>query len=786
METNKEEIMEKVKRPTSATRYPKRMPTTYVVAFAVQETLDDPQKVEQITNKLSTDSTNSIKSSQSISPTDSTSTKTFTISPTEKLSSVLVDITTLSEVKIDIVDENQCGDITENKSNQFSSNVVINQKTTDKQPEIIFHSPKNFKRCKENNNFPRKKPRKNTVRKAQYSVHFKYKKSKNSITRRLEKYYENAKLNTPNSDQIQTQIYCNDLSQVVSRSRVLQKVLAKENLLADAEQIPSHDDVNFEYDDDSLSSSPTQSKKSFISYTSQKTLVYKESLPSRNDEEYSSPKTANCIIQGTSDKQRSFKSEVINVSLAINGSNKYGDQIASGSSNERLMHKENLTSSETILQNYTTGLTSKPTSSDEPKSFEIDYNDLSSITLIQKDKSNDTITEAVIPVVERYSEDDNFVIAQTSSDFNKSNIASNCTFQIKSGSTVPSENVQSSLPINDNFSNDISKNTIRLDRVKTLGFYPTKSPSIDSGSNNPCEPNDVLVTDNIKNSLSFTRDTTNISIDHPIDTKITSVLRKPVEMKNMTYFQNNLVLPDHIVIKAKLNAKEEIKRSCADNVRNPTASGDMWERVAGVLDLAIKRLEDTLVDKIINELRESLAALNQPRYKVTTEVHRATTTAPFNLERPIRTMENKEIFVKEELLKRDVDVCVQCDLVQKQVIDQLMYQLSLVSKPIPASEEALKILKPPELVKHYTEVLKPPVAHVTDSVSAEEGKGDTVTVSTATTELSAISSFRHIKRLFSCPMEVLRENSIILTSVPAFFVVLFCLYGVIVILMKPW
>lgn len=259
----------------------------------------------------------------------------------------------------------------------------------------------------------------------------------------------------------------------------------------------------------------------------------------------------------------------------------------------------------------------------------------------------------------------------------------------------------------------------------------------------------------------------------------------------MNYFQNSISLPDDVAIKAKLMETREEKRSCADEVGNkyPTNMGEMWEQVVLVIDLTVKRMEEAFVQRIVNDVKESLQIFSQPEYKLpTAEVPRTTPAAPVSNKRPIPTMFHKAVFVNEEHLKLDKDACVQCDLVQKQVIDQLVLQLSLLPKPNPASEETEKILKPPELLKDYTEVLKPPVAQIYDSASVEEGKGDrdTATVSTATTEYSIIRRPSRIKRLISCPIEVIRENMVIMTSVPTFFIVLFCLYGVIVVVMKPW
>lgn len=776
MESIKELTMKKGKRVKLPTKYPKIIPT-YVVAFAVQETLDDPQKLQQITNKRSENST------PRVSPTDSNnSAKTFTSSsPTEPS---LRDTLTLSEVKIDILDDYQCGDVVEKKSLQISSFVILDNRSMDEgQLEILFNVPKHTKRYKDSTRFTSKKRRKSKKVFNFKKVHFKYKKPIKCITRSLEKYYEKTKSNTPNSEQIQD--HCNVLLKVVSRSRVLRKVLAKENLFADSDQISILDGVSiFDYDNGSMNSSPSSTRKSFISYTSQKTLVQINSASSRN-EDFSSLKTADSNITVASNKQSPYKSEIINVSLAVtfNGSKTNTSRIST-SSNETLTHKKKLTSSETFLHNNTTDLTSKPPSSDE-QNYKIDYNDLTSTTINLNEKVQTNENEDVKAVLEVRSEDDTFVVAQTSSDFNKSSMYSACTLTMNSETTLPVEDAQSSFPSNGKFENNFSNKTTTLDKVRFLGFYPIKTPSVDSSAKLCCDLNDVLVTDSSNMANSFPLKSENIS---PTDTQKASVLQKPIDLNNMTYLQTNISLPNDVTIKAKLKEVKEARRSCPDSVRNkyPTDMADMWERLTIVLDFAVKRLEDTLANKIIKEIKESLATFNQPECKAqTVQLERVeTTVAPVTCDRPIPTMLHKEIFVKENHLKRDADISMQCDLVQRQVLDQLMVKLS-AEPPIPSSGDGVKVLQSPELLKDHLEVLKSPVDLAKESASMEAGKVDTVTVSTATTAISRNSGLYKFKHLVEYPATFLRENTLVISSVPTFLIVMFCIYGIIMLILNP-
>lgn len=787
METN--EDVKKVKRPKSATRYPKRMPT-YVVAFSVQEPHDDPSKNQQISKKRSVEASPSVKS---ISPTGSTnSAKTFTITPTEKLSHVL-DIPTISEVKIDIIDENQCGDV-EKKSPQISSYIVVDNRMADEQPEIIFNATKHMKRCKDDNKFLRKKPKKNKRVIKLKNVHFKYKNQKNNITRRLERYYEKAKLNSPNPEQIQKHIYSNVLSKVVSRSRVLKKVLAKENLLDDSDRISLYDDLSINgYDDGSLASSPSTTKKSFTSYASQNTLVHKSSSSSRNEDFYSI-KTANSVIQVSSDIVTPYKTDIINVAIAVAyNTSKQTDNYIANNSQEKFIHKENLTSDETfVLPNN--DLTSESPSHDNTKFMKIDYDQLTMKPIIsnEKDLSSETLTafdkKSVVGVS---SDDDTFVIARTSSDFNKSSINSDFTLTSNSETTLRNECLHSNLQSKDDIiQDDLSKKADLLDTVINLGFYPEMTPSTSSGANFGCDINDVIVTENLMNNFQLDPKIKGDDLAIDIKNNLSNVLKKSFDVEKLEWPQKKISLPNDLAIKANLkDAEKSQKHSCSDDVRNdyPTDLNEMWDRLTLVLDLAVKRLEESLAEKIVKELKKSLSIFNQLEHQVPKFNILQTEIKPQQIknEESNLKMLHKEVFVLEDYLKPDADNCVQCDLVQNQVIDQLMLKLSIEGpKVIPTSTVSLKKLKKPEIVRDYFEILKPPADEI---VVVEVGKGDTTNVSTATGAVTNedIKLLHKLKLLFSGPIAFIRENAFIVSSVPTFFVVMLCLYITIVIIMKP-
>lgn len=779
METIKESVSKKGKRPKSATRYPKKMPT-YVVAFSVQESRDDPAK-NPLTLKRSTEkSTSSIKS---LSPSESTnSAKTFTITPTDKLSHVL-SIPTISEVKIDIKDSNQYGDV--DKTPPMSSYIVVDNITTDEQPEVIFNAPLHKKssqsksiKLKDDNKFPRKKPKKSKRVIKFKNIHFKYKNSRHNISRRLEKCYK--KINSPSSEELKI---CG-LSNIVCKSRDLKKVLAKSNLLDESDRISFCD----EYEDGSPASSPSTTKKSFVSYTSQNTLIQKSSSSSRNEDFYSI-KTANSVIQVASEVMP-YKHDVINVAvaLAFNPSKQTSNPGDSSNSNEIFMHKENLTSDDTFLLPYV-DLTSGTPSHDTTKVVKPDLETTKPNTLNENEISTETLTgfekKSLVGIC---SDDDTFVIARTSSDFNKSSINSEFTITSTSDSTLHAE-VQPNLLSQDKFSTGFPHRTTLSDTVRSLGFYPEMAPSTSYDTNFKPDKNGVIVTENIMTSFSINPKNKG---DLPANEKNNlskNVLRKNFDVEKLACLQKNIDLPNDVTIKANLKETNigHQKKQCFEEIKTnkPTDLAEMWERLILILDLAVTRLEETLADKILKELKKSLEVFKQPEPKPNLELE-VTELQPIKFKEEVK-MSHKEVSVLE-LKKADfeIDESLQCDLVQNQVIDQLMLKLSVEAPkpiPLPTSSASLKKLKKPQIVKDYFETLKPP-----ESALIEVGKGDQVTVSTATAEIRSYeaSGLHRVKVLFSGPMSFIKENVFVITSVPTFFIVLLCLYGIIVIIMKPW
>lgn len=251
MEITKETIIRKNKRPKSASKYPK-MAKTFVTAFSLQEPFEITPK-----NKISTQDSHG----ETLKKTDSNkvgnSSESFSIA-TENKSRIL----NYSRKKMD-VKYNQCCR-SESESPKIENCPTVDKKVVDETPMVLFNACNKMKARGNSTNHSKKVKRIRRIVKFK-NVNLKSKTSKYNMNMRLEKYYGKGKINTPNYNQIQ-KLYCSDISNIITRSRILKKASAKENLLDDQVTFTSIQ----EYDNWSLNSSYN---KVLINCASQNTLV---------------------------------------------------------------------------------------------------------------------------------------------------------------------------------------------------------------------------------------------------------------------------------------------------------------------------------------------------------------------------------------------------------------------------------------------------------------------------------------------------------------------------------
>ncbi|XP_063835529.1 uncharacterized protein LOC135084687 isoform X2 [Ostrinia nubilalis] len=761
------------KRPKSSTRFPKQMPS-YIVAFAVHETYDDIATAQQmICNKRSLQS-----SAGSVSPALSSKTITIDQNSTQKLvdavysehkdeTKIIIDEDTndkndddvqneLPEIKdYLIVDNEEENDINNKDSivNLVESNNKIDMvkpvhktDSNKSENEDEFEAIKKPKTCVSKLS---KRKRQNQYRIR--NVDFKYKKS----LKRAEKVCKR-------SAKIKETFYSNSVSKVVSRASLLKSVPAKVNIIDTTDSILMSDDEN--NNNGSLQSSPSTTKKSFISYSSQDTLRQQGSTSSSRNEGMGSINTVNSVIKLPSENKLPYKTEVINVSVAVASyPTKSKDLVIKTSRTEpyRSMYNEDLMSTETLVQ-ATHLLTSESTSSDTSEN-------------IYSDGNNQNSDRTLKPI----ATSENTYVVGSSDD---SSMRSEETLAPNSETFMFAESLRPNFPL---FEKSDKEKLINrpglLDTVINMGIFPEINASTSSAVNFTNKLNNVFVTGDTGKYLN-----PKFKGDQPLENvKETSkhVLKKSFDAEPELNAIKNLDLPNESAIKAIINDNDKVdNKYCSGEIGNyPSNMSELWDRLVMVVDTAVKRLENSLTEKIINEMRKTFTTFEQTNRVAKEEIH----VIEVDKEKG-DTVLNVEVSGKEEN-KTEMDEILQCDLVGNQVIDNIMMKLSVegpkTTIPGTTSKSFIKI-KRPKIFRDYFEVLKPPVV---ESAVVEGMKGDTVTVSTTTpSEIEEVQSFNRVKSFLSGPLTFVRENMLVITSVPAFFVVLLCFYGLIFLVMKPW
>lgn len=787
MQTLKESFKENQKktnrRPTSSMRYPKQMPS-YIVAFAVHETYDDIATAQQmICNKRSIQG-----STSSVSPALSSKTITLEHSVPKILDTEPME--TSSEVKInvdEVIDKNEDRNKIEtpcevkNSINEIvDKNEDINDNSNDEPPEtkdyivvdnreeedmnrddnIIVIESKHIK--KQANRLLKKKHQNNC---RIMNVNFKYKKTL--------KRGKKASKTPACAAKFKETFYSDSVSKVVSRTSLLKTVAAKENILEAVDSIFSDEDNN---NDESIHSSPSTAKKSFISYSSDDTLTGKGSISSKN-EDLSSLGTINSVIKIPPPIVTPYKTEVINVSVAVAYNPSSNDNAQDNLSAEpyRSIFDRDLLSTETLVRPALL-LTSDSGSSAASENVPNAYMEGISI----KNSSDGTLK----PII---NSENTFVVGNTSSEADDS-MPSESTLTPNSEKFMYSENLRQTPPAIDNQEKERThyNRAALLDTVINMGIFPKTNPSTSSAINYNDDLNNVFVTGDSDKYLKNAKYNDDQFTENPKDcTKLEflNALKKSFDAYKETNILRNVNLPNESDIKAIINEtdKFEAKFGTGELGNYPGNLAELWDRLVLVIDSAIRRLEQSLVEKIVTEIKKTLPIFEKQTTGIKEEI--------FDMEKMQgegdTVISNKELGEKEEIQK-EIDESLQCNLVGNQVIDDIMIKFSVEDPKAAISGVVTKSfpkVKRPKIFRDYFEVLKPPNVES----SLVDGKGDTVTVSTASpSEIEEVASAQRVKSFLSGPMTFLWENMIVLTSVPSFLVMLLCIYGLIVLLMKPW
>ncbi|KAJ0170561.1 hypothetical protein K1T71_013932 [Dendrolimus kikuchii] len=587
---------------------------------------------------------------------------------------------------------------------------------------------------------------------------FKYKIPEKNKAKCLGKFYHKV------SNQIKPMpkdIYLDFISQIISETQVVKKVSAKENLL---ESIS--DGSNFNEKDTASLGSPSTVKKTY-SCTSDNTLVLK--ISSSREDDFFSIKNTNSVIEVASEKITPFKTDVINVAVAVScNQNTNQFQKVEKNLNETLLLKENLTSTESLIKTIG-NLTSEPPSNEE--SDILVKEDIGG-SLNDKGSSNKTLTGDNSSSLQ-FTDDDTFILAKTSSDFNRED-NSDCTLTTDSENLIHSLNLRANGNDFNNNSEPYYKINVR-DTILDIGMFPEIAPSTSSGFK--YNRDTQIINDYTGYSLNLNSKGDVMPAEN-LNELSKNVLKKQFGKVDEASPHKHINLPNTDILKTMLKEHEKAQnKTCSRESQNncPINVPEMWDRLLLVLDLTVQKLEETLADKIVKELKKYLIFTN--------ETHPIPKTHFLESKQP--KPEDNELTTNEhttDITMKRTEEPTQCELVSSMVIDKFMTRLSGEGPQVSIPESVQKLLKPKAL-KDYFEVLKAPAKH---PIRVIADKGDTITVSTTTIdeENTEQVKFRRLKLLFAVPYHFLRENIFVLTGVPTFFVALICMYGLIFLIAK--
>ncbi|CAH0718435.1 unnamed protein product, partial [Brenthis ino] len=609
-----------------------------------------------------------------------------------------------------------------------NSKIILNSQT-----EVIFNATNSNKSQRKRNIVPssRGKLKKYTRVVRIQKMHLKRKRHGSNINKNLTTCCKNEKTNYTNQKLLHRLFCSNSLSKTVSRTRVLKKVLAKENLLED------------KHTPDIISSE---------SGSSQDTLTRKNSESSNNDD--NNTRTFNSVIEiplidqisipnviqieengelksksSHGNKTNLYKTDVMNVAVAqINNAsiltNDFNNERTATGTHQIL--RQSLTSAESFeSQSDTITSTSFLESSKEDSEV---Y--LNNITLKEDRKSSVTLIGGSILA----SESDNFFIAKASSYFKE---------QCNSDKTLAREPLNDIIkPVTVVISSQDLKPTL-LDTIINMGMFPMAPGNESANVRN--DLNNVIVTGkNKKLHMSRLEDTINGKISKNVTQKTFS-----------TDDSNNphiIILPNENTIKEILTETEmSQKKTCSEESRNYAPVTELWEKIAQFLDITMRRMEESLIEKIRHELKDVVSKFE----------HFSPISEPKTKSQPkIYELDQIEIGHPKSL-----DENLQCRLIQNEIIDELLIKIN---------NKELKCLAK-EKNEYSLEIIKPPIPCTSivrgqDSITMERFKNRT------------LSKYR----FFSLPFRFIRENMLVIVSAPLFCFTLFLIYSFLVILKIIW
>lgn len=720
----------------SVTQYPKNMQPCMITSED-QETNDDLATREMLSGEKDTENNDIYVKSVSSNPIIDIQTQNVSASE------VKVEIETKEDVR------NGNIKIMPSQTNNCDINKSINGHSFDEQPLIIFNTSK--LQTKQKNG--KKNNQRQLSKKKQYTgdirnIHFKYKHPKINIATKLEKFYGKKRKNT--AYKFKPGLYSSSITNIVSKTRILRKVLGQENLL----NIPDH---ALMWDDDSLNETDTSSRsltlsvapKSVLSYSSQDTLR-RASIDS--SEPSNSVDFVNSVVKVPSENNVPFKVDVLSVAVAYNFKPNTNKKVNKKEYTQKILLTENITSATSTK--YDERLTSE--SSITTERDQIDEGSKSCKCEI----SNETLIATATSSHEYGSNNEMLFIVKSSSHLEE--LSFNSTLTLKSSS----DNTDNSDPLSGSLASVTAghklTSTVLLDTV--VNFSPDVNPPITSKV-------DIVYDYQESKDLPCVRNPKNRS---EISDLPTTILQKPCFLQEQAEVQKSINLPNENVIKILLEGTKDSqsKLGTTQFSKYPTTLPELWNRIVVVLDLSMKKLEESLTEKFIREISK-LLPLSE---KLTRPIPDLVINDNAPVQTPVvETKLHKQI--QAEKKTTTADQSHQHD--SKIQIDYLLLKPSVNRiTPHPSSSSSRNVKKP-KLLKEIIEVLKPPVF---ENIVADLERGDSVNIATeiSVEDAAKYQLFSRMKYLVLIPVRFVKENMFVLVAVPLFFTLLLCIYALIV------
>ncbi|XP_041985983.1 uncharacterized protein LOC121738158 [Aricia agestis] len=229
------------------------------------------------------------------------------------------------------------------------------------------------------------------------------------------------------------------------------------------------------------------------------------------------------------------------------------------------------------------------------------------------------------------------------------------------------------------------------------------------------------------------------------------------------------VKTDKSITEIPLPNNEKSGKKCIDELRCFSSLTDLWDKLAIYFDVSLKRMEISLTEKILSEIKRSYDKIE----KYATEQ----TQSKLNSIKSKIEIENKPSDVKSNKTKHDyLSEFIQCNI-QNQ-IDKLPFKMNIGDVKINLEDtlEAKQLKKPP--FKQYLDTIKPlgvlkkkAEADYEDATRNNENRGND-------------NNIPGNRRAIVKTIRFVRTNAVVISGVPIFFLALIVIYGIILWVIK--